>query len=107
MPRDKNTDDHVFINVLNTISQLLYKLNPYHNIIGDDMNDFSRSSPNTRGLSDFITDFNVYTCIDLPNTNAPYTFINYNNSTSGIDHFLFQNHSVELWIIIVTLLIII
>ena len=41
--------------------------------------DFSRSSPNARVLSDFITDFNLYTCIDLPNTNAPYTFINYNN----------------------------
>ena len=25
MPCDKNTDDHVFINVLNTISPLLYK----------------------------------------------------------------------------------
>ena len=80
MPCDKNTDDHVFINVFNTISQLLYKHNPCHIIIGGDMNvDFSRSSPNTRVLSDFITDFNLYTCIDLPNTNAPYTFINYNN----------------------------
>ena len=88
MPCDKNTDDHVFINVLNTISQLLYKHNPCNIIIGGDMNvDFSRSSPNTRVLSDFITDFNLYTCIDLPNTNAPYTFINYNNSTSRIDHF--------------------
>ena len=37
--------------------------------------DFSRSSPNTRVLSDFITDFNLYTCIDLPNANAPYTFM--------------------------------
>ena len=79
MPCDENTDDHVFINVLNTISQLLYTHNPCHIIIGGDMNvDFSRSSPNTRVLSDFITDFNLYTCIDLPNTNAPYTFINYN-----------------------------
>ena len=66
--------------------------------------DFSRSSANTRVLSDFITDFNLYTCIDLPNTNAPYTFINYNNSR--IDLFLFQNQSVELCII-VTLFIII
>ena len=83
MPCDKNTDDHVFINVLNTIPQLVYKHNPCHIIIGGDMNvDFIRSSPNTRVLSDFITDFNLYTCIDLPNTNAPYTFINYNNSTS-------------------------
>ena len=76
MPCDKNTDDHVFINVLNTISQLLYKHNPCHIIIGGDMNvDFSRSSPNTRVLSDFITDFNLYTCIDLPNTNAPYILL--------------------------------
>ena len=88
VPCDKNTDDHAFINVLNTISQLLYKHNPCHIIIGGDMNvDFSRSSPNTRVLSDFITDFNLYICIDLPNTNAPYTFIKYNNSTSRIDHF--------------------
>ena len=49
--------------------------------------DFSRSSPNTRVLSAFITDINLYTCIDSPNTNAPYTCINYNNSTSRIDHF--------------------
>ena len=43
MPCDKNTDDHVFIIVLNTISQLLYKHNPCHIIIGGDMNvDFSR-----------------------------------------------------------------
>ena len=48
---------------------------------------------------------NLYTCIDLPNTNAQYTLINYNKSTLRIDHFL-KNHSVELWII-VTLLIII
>ena len=89
MPCDKNTYDHVFMNVLNTISLLLYKHNPCYIIIGGNINvDISRSSPNTRVLSDFITDFNVYTCIDLPNTNAPYTFINYNNSTSRIDHFL-------------------
>ena len=36
----------------------------------------------------------------------PYTFINYNNSTSRIDIFWCQNHSIELWII-VTLFIII
>ena len=69
--------------------------------------DFSRSSPNTCVLSDFVTDFNLYTCIDLPNTNAPYNFIIYNNSTSRIDHLcVCQYHSVKLWII-VTLLIII
>ena len=50
--------------------------------------DFSRFSPNTRVLSDFITDFDLYTSIDVPNTNAPYTFINYNNSTLKIDHFV-------------------
>ena len=101
MPCDKNTDDHIFINVLNTISQLLYKHNPCHIIIGGDINvDFSRSNPNTRVLSDFITDFNLYTCIDLPNTNTPYTFINNNNSTSRIDLFFGFR-------IIVTLLIII
>ena len=51
MPGDKNTDDHVFINVLNTISQLLYKHNPFHIIIGGDMNvDFSRSSPGVPNL---------------------------------------------------------
>ena len=34
MPCNNNTDDHVFINVLNTLSQLLYKHNPCHIIIG-------------------------------------------------------------------------
>ena len=65
MSCDKNTNIHVFMNVLNTLSQLLYKHNPCHIIIGGDMNaDVSRSSPNTCVLSDFITDFNIYTCID-------------------------------------------
>ena len=71
--------------------------------------DFSRSSPNTCVLSDFITDIlfiNLYSCIDLPYTNVPYTFIYYNNSTSRIDNILFQNHSVELWLIVILLIII-
>ena len=84
MTCDKNTDDHVFINVLDKTSQLLYKRHPCHIIIRGDMYVDFRSRPNTCVLSDFITDFNLYTCIDLPNTNAPYNFINYNNSTSRI-----------------------
>ena len=69
--------------------------------------DFSRFSTNTCVLSNFITDLNLYTCIDLLNTNAPYTFINYNNSTSRINFFLCQNNLAELWIIVTLLIIII
>ena len=68
--------------------------------------DFSRSSPNTRILSDCITDFNLYTCIDLPTTNAPYILLITITLLRELIIFLFQNHSVELWIT-VTLLIII
>ena len=75
MPCDKNTNDHVFNNVLNRISQLLYIHKLCHIIIGGDMNvDFCRSILNTRVLSDFITNLYtaLYTCIDLPNTNDFY-----------------------------------
>ena len=41
--------------------------------------DFSRSSPETHVLSDFIIDYDLYIFIDLPNTNPPCNFINYNN----------------------------
>ena len=57
-------------------------------------------------LSDFTTDFNVYTCIDLPITNAPYIFLLITITVLRDYIFVCQNHSVELWINYVTLLII-
>ena len=50
--------------------------------------NFNRSSPHTRILTDFIEDFNLYTCTDLPNANVQYTYINPNDVTSKIDQFL-------------------
>lgn len=93
MPYEKYIADYEYIDVMNTMSQLLYKYNPSHVIVGGDMNvDFTRSSPNTRALTDFITDFNLYTCINLPCALVPYTFINYNDSTSRIDHFFVSEY---------------
>ena len=56
--------------------------------------DFNRSSPHTRILTDFREDFNLYTCTDLPNANVQYTYINHNDVTSKIDHFLLPSHYV-------------
>ena len=91
MPCDKNNNDPEYIDVLNMMSQLCYKYNynPNHVVIGGDFNvDFSRNSANTRSLQDFITDFSLFTSIDLPDADVPYTFINYDSCTSRIDHFL-------------------
>ena len=48
---------------------------------------FSRFSSNTCVLLDCIAHFKLYAYIDLQDTIAPYTFINYNTSTSRIDFF--------------------
>ena len=37
--------------------------------------DFSRHTYNTRILSDFIDDFNLYTCTDLPCAMVPHTYL--------------------------------
>ena len=67
MPCDNYIEDENYTGTLNTISQILYTHNSSHVIIGGDMNvDFNRSSPHTRILTDFIEDFNLYTCTDLP-----------------------------------------
>ena len=88
MPCDNSTDDTAYIDILNSISQLMYTYDPSHVIIGGDFNvDFSRSGYNKRILLDFINDFNLFTCIDLPYATVPFTYINHNNSTSKIDHF--------------------
>ena len=88
MPYDKFTDKGEYIDVLNVISQLLYTHNPSHVIIGGDMNvDFSRHTYNKRILSDFIDDFNLNTCTDLPCAMVPHTYISHSNTTSKLDHF--------------------
>ena len=82
MPCDKNNNDPEYIDVLNMMSQLCYKYNPNHVVIGGDFNvEFNRNSANTRSL---------FTSIDLPDADVPYTFINYDSCrpTSRIDHFL-------------------
>ena len=92
MPCDKYINDDEYIDALNVISQTLYKYNPSHFVIGGDFNvDFSRTSPNTHILYDFITDFNLDECINSSYVSVPYTFINHDNITSRIDHFLHQN----------------
>ena len=71
------------------MSQLCYKFNPNHVVIGGDFNvDFSRNSANTRILQNFITDLNLFTSIDLSDADVNSTFINYDSCTSRIDHFL-------------------
>ena len=89
MPCDKNNNDPEYIDVLNMMSQLCYKYNTNRVVIGGDFNvDFSRNSANIRSLQNFIKDFSLFTSIDLPDADVPYTFINYNSCTSRIDHFL-------------------
>ena len=83
MPCDNSTDDTEYIDILNSISQLMYTYDPIHVIIGGINVDFSRSGYNKRILLDFINDFNFF----LPYATVQLTYINHNNSTSKIDHF--------------------
>ena len=63
---DNNCHDNDFINILNDVSLLFYKYNSSHVVFGGDMNvDLSRTSPNSRILTDLITDLNLLPCIDL------------------------------------------
>ena len=96
MPCDNYTVDENYVDTLNTISQLLYSYNPSHVVMGGDMNvDFNRSSLHTRILTDFIEDFNLYSCGDLPIASVPYTYTSSTNITSKIDHFfLFLSHYI-------------
>ena len=96
MPCDNYTVDENYVDTLNTISQLLYSYNPSHVVIGGDMNvDFNRSSPHTCILTDFIEDFDLYSCGDLPIACVPYTYTSSTNITSKIDHFvLFLSHYI-------------
>ena len=66
MPCDNNCHDDAFLNILNDVPLLFYRYNPNHVVFGGDMNvDLSRTSPNSRILTDFITYFNLLPCIDL------------------------------------------
>ena len=77
--------DDDFINILNDVSLLFYRYNPSHVVFGGDMNvDLSRMSPNSRILTDFITEFNLLPCIDLSQSNVPYKFIVRSNITSRL-----------------------
>ena len=75
--------------MLNDVSLLFYRYNPSHVIfVGVDL---SRTSPNSRILTDFITDFNLLPCIDLSQSNVPLTFIDLSNNTSRIVHFFISS----------------
>ena len=69
---DNNCHDDDVIDILNDVSLLFYRYNPNHVVFGGDMNvDLSRTSPNSRILTGFITDFNLLPCIDLSQSNVP------------------------------------
>ena len=90
MPCDNNCHDDDFINILNDVSLLFYRYKHSHVVFGGDMNvDLIRSSPNSRILTDCISDFNLLPSIDLAKSNVPYIFIDRSNTTSRIDHFYF------------------
>ena len=85
MPCDKKYVDDEYLNVLNEISQTMYKYHSSHIMIGGDFNvDFSRTSHNTNILSDFI----LLKSVDLACASVPNTYISHTNATSIVDHFL-------------------
>ena len=74
------------------VSILFDRYNPSYVVFGGDINvDLSRTSPNSRILTNLITDFNLLPCTDLSQSNVPYTFIDRSNNTSRIDHFFISS----------------
>ena len=66
MPCEKNCHDDDYNTILSDVSLLFDRYHPNHVVFGGDMNvDLSRTSPNSRILTDFITDFNLLPCIDF------------------------------------------
>ena len=61
MPCDKNNNDPEYIDVLNMMSQLCYKYNPNHVVIGGDFNvDFSRNGANIPVVYKILLQILVY-----------------------------------------------
>ena len=88
MPFDNYSVNDNYVDTLNTISLLFCSYYTSDVVIESDLNvDFNRFSPHTRIFTDFIEDFNLYACSDLPIASVPYTYTSYTNITSKIDHF--------------------
>ena len=87
MPCDNNCHDEVFSDILDEVEQIIHRVNPSNIVFGGDLNtDFSRNSPHTVELKQFIEKLNLFIGIDGENANVPYTFIG-NKSNSRIDNF--------------------
>ncbi len=90
MPYDRNTGDPDYIEVIDSVKELILTHNPVYIVFGGDLNtDLIRTSPHARKLNQYVEDCDFNVCIDSPIADVPYTFINSNGAKSRIVIFLF------------------
>jgi hypothetical protein len=91
MPCDNRLADEAhseYIDILNEIRQIVFKVNADYLLCGGDFNtDVNRSSPHTTEFKQFVHDLDLSVCIEQSYSNIPFTFINH-RADSKIDHFL-------------------
>lgn len=97
MPCDDRTEGvnvDIFRSVLDEILMIYHRINPTHVLVGGDFNtDFTRSSPHTRELNQFMESEGL-SCPSRDNTDycIDFTFSGPNGTAlSVIDHVLFSN----------------
>ena len=92
MPCDGSDGFDEYSDVLNIVSVIINDLNPSHIIFGGDFNtDVTRGTRQVRRFQQFVSEHSLCVCINDRRSDVPYTFINYNNCTSKIDHFLISD----------------
>lgn len=100
MPCDKGYRDNVsfpeFVDVLLEVRSLIDKYDPNFVIYGGDFNtDLSRATSHSDEFVKFTEECELQVCNNLSCSRVPYTFVNSNNSTSVIDHFVVSRNLVQ------------
>ncbi len=79
----ENANYYEYVNAVNEVKQIIHVTNPTCVICGGDLNtDTSKTSHHTRELLRCVVDCCLTMCIDMNESNVPYTYIGCNGNTS-------------------------
>ena len=89
MPVNCSNNSELFIEILHEIISICLMNESYHVILGGDFNcEFDKGDARSRLLTEFLDLLQLYCPESCPSYDIQYTFINSQNQTSFIDHFL-------------------
>ena len=92
MPCDGADGFEEYCDVLDCAAAVIEKVNVNHVVFGGDFNtDIARNTRHVRKFKQFVADHCLCICTDAQTSDVPYTYVNYNNHTSKIDHFLISD----------------